>query len=231
LETQLLACGQIIHDNFTEEDGPTMGDDRDDASDKSTSDVKNCQDTEAVEDELMRELTDRCGSMTLDDDGQVRFFGSQSNFHLLHGLSNPTRDQTPASVSNLDTPPGKRLDHTIDVPLELQEHLLGLYFRWLNPWVYVIEKDIFMRDFRRGNESSYCTPLVLLSIFSVASRFSDRIVVRTNPHNPATAGFAFAEQAKILLHRECETTTITAVQSAVLLSIWCMAENKEPAGW
>jgi hypothetical protein len=79
------------------------------------------------------------------------------------------------------------------IPLELQKHLLDLYFRWQNPWLYMIEKESFMRDFESGNRRRYCTPLLLLAIFALASRFSDRVEVRTNVDQADTAGNAFAD--------------------------------------
>lgn len=97
--------------------------------------------------------------------------------------------------------------------------------------MYAVEKDIFLRDFRSTNRIRYCTPLLLLDIFSVAARFSDRRELRAHPTDPNTAGDGFAQAAKRLLLNDCKKLPITTVQAAALLAIREMAENIEPAGW
>ncbi|KAF5609428.1 major facilitator superfamily transporter [Fusarium subglutinans] len=217
LEDQLVALGQTIP---ALEKSP-RGADRI-VENKPKPDQVTADETE----DLLEQITKKCGSLALDDDGELRFFSSQSNLNLVHkagfGLGELAK---PASCG------GIRLSQAVTLPLELQEHLLELYFCWQNPWVYIVEKSVFMRDWQSDMATEYCTPLLLWAIYSVAARYSDRPCLRTHPDDPATAGIQFAVHAKDLLRYECEVTTISAVQAAALLSIQCMAENKEPAGW
>ena len=179
-------------------------------------------------DDLLLRITDTCGRLNLDDDGQLRFFGPQSNYHLLHDHID---NKSPCSPGQNDISAQTTCADLIHIPFELQEHLIELYFRWQNPWVYIVEKDVFMRDFYNGNRNQYCTPLLLLSIFSLGARYSDRPEVYSGPGDLTTAGDAYAQRAKALLMSEIEKSSISTVQSAALLSIRWMAEDKEPAGW
>jgi hypothetical protein len=182
----------------------------------------NADETEA----LLQQITEKCGSLAIDDDGELRYFSSQSNLNLVHKVGTSLGELAkPALCDRV------RLSQAVTLPLELQEHLLELYFCWQNPWVYIVEKSVFMRDWYSDMSTEYCTPLLLWAIYSVAARYSDRPCLRTDPEDPSTAGVQFAVHAKDLLRYECEITTIPAVQAAALLSIQCMAENKEPAGW
>jgi hypothetical protein len=180
----------------------------------------------AAHESVTDDITDTLGRLKVDDDdGQVRFFGSQSNFNLLHDQPGHKEQSLHAQVLP------ESLVHEVNIPWELQTHLIELYFRWQNPWLYIIDKDTFLREFESGNPRQYCTPLLLLAIFALASRFSDRSEIRADCNRSSTAGDAFAEQARLKLLVECDHATVATAQAAALLSIRWMAENKEPAGW
>lgn len=175
--------------------------------------------------ECIDEITNTFGRLKVDNDGQIRFFAGQSNFNLLPNqlFYNSCGVGPPLTTTHLL--------YEAQIPLELQKHLLDLYFRWQNPWLYIIEKQSFLRDFESGNRRRYCTPLLLLAIFALASRFSDRLEVRTDVERADTAGNAFADQARRTLMGECDRPTVATAQAAALISLRCIAQNKEPAGW
>ncbi|KAG4290162.1 nitrogen assimilation transcription factor nit-4 [Fusarium proliferatum] len=213
LEDRLVALGQSIPAAVTESA----------QNDGATGDAPNMEKVQVDETEaLLQQITEKTGSLAIDDDGELRYFSSVSNFNLVQKVASNIAERGKPEV---------RLSQVVTLPLELQEHLLELYFCWQNPWVYIVEKTVFMRDFYDDIATEHCTPLLLWAIYSVAARYSDRTCLRTDPDDPSTAGVEFAVHAKDLLRHECEITTISAVQAAALLSIQCMAENKEPAGW
>lgn len=88
-----------------------------------------------------------------------------------------------------------------------------------------------MQDYAFHRSGKYCTPLLLLAIFALAARYSDRREVRAVLTNPKTAGESFAREAKILLQQGMETPTVPTVQAAVLLGLNAMAEDRESLGW
>ena len=182
-------------------------------------------DTQHDTPDCINEITNTFGRLKVDNDGQIRFFAGQSNFNLLPSQLMYNSCGVGPPLTSTD------LLYEAHIPLELQNHLLELYFRWQNPWLYIIEKESFLRDFESGNRRRYCTPLLLLAIFSLSSRFSDRLEVRTDVERADTAGNAFAAQARRTLMGECDRPTVATAQAAALISLRCIAENKEPAGW
>lgn len=179
----------------------------------------------------MMELASKMGSLNIGEDGETKYFGSRSNFSLLRSRL----VQWPSvSTAELRTRAGEaveRLGLRVDITDELRDHLLELYWRWQNPWQYIIIKDLFTRDLNAGVYSQYAPPVVLFSVLALAARYSDRPELRTDPDDPNTAGNALAEQAKMLLFFESQAPTVTAVQAAALLALRETATDKESLGW
>ncbi|KAK1673372.1 fungal-specific transcription factor domain-containing protein [Colletotrichum godetiae] len=182
----------------------------------------------------LSDLTGLVGRLNVTEDGQLHYFGSQSSYNLVR---EPPRD-SPADprepslkMQRQGLLAAAQLGKMVTVPDELQAHLLELYWRWQNPWNYVIHKSAFLRSYRGEDDGTYCSPLLLCSIFAIAARYSDRPELRTVPGDPSTAGDAFGEHAKILLLYESEAPTITTVQAACLLALRIMSDGKEALGW
>lgn len=229
LESQLVSLGKSTCDTSLGAPLNTVNEDPDPDSTSELSDVDIDSPGRTTED-FVREITHTYGSLTLNENGQLSYFGPQSNFNLLHSFVNQT-PANPAHAYEETLTDRTFLTPDIQIPLEVQEHLLELYFRWQNPWLYLVEKEVFLRDFHASTPSRYCTPSLLLAIFSVAARYSDRTEVREDPENPGSAGNEYAKAANKLLLVECENPSVPTVQAAALLAIRWMAENKEPAGW
>lgn len=228
LESQLSVLGKDTYDLLLNDDGHIPGAEADGLGETDESDDESAG---SPMHDFVRELAHTYGSLTLDDNGQLRYFGPQSNFNLLHSYMEHRDRQIVPDVQDHGVSSRTWVTPEIQIPLELQEHLLDLYFCWQNPWLYLIEKEIFLRDFRSTDRTRYCTPVLLLAIFSVAARYSDRTEIRANPADPNTAGDEFAQATKTLLMIDCEKPTVTTVQAAALLALRWIAENKEPAGW
>jgi hypothetical protein len=180
---------------------------------------------------IFEDVADLAGCLNLGDDGELRYFGSPSNFTLLHGPTNGARIPTSPDTINkaLSAPQGLYREGYI--PLDLQLHLLDLFWTWQNTWQYVVHKRAFVSEFDAGTRGRYCTPLLLLAILSLSSRYSDWPEAHTDPQDPNTAGEAFANQAKELLFHEIETPTVPTVQATVLLALREYAVNAETSAW
>lgn len=124
-----------------------------------------------------------------------------------------------------------QLNLRITLSDELQNHLLDLYWRWQNPWQYLVVKEAFLRDLYVDHTGRFSSPLLLSAILALAARYSDRLEVRIDPADANTAGDALAEQAKLLLLYESESPRITTVQAAAILSLRETATDKEALGW
>lgn len=180
----------------------------------------------------LTELTSSVGRLAVVDDGQLHYFGSQSSLNLPR---EPARyDAARFSRLKMETEglaASRQLGLLINVSPELQEHLLDLYWKWQNPWNYIVHKGAFLKSLRGQDDGRYCSPLLLSAIFAISARYSDRVELRSVTNDPNTAGNAFCEQAKILLLYESETPSVTTIQAAAILALRIMSDGKEALGW
>ncbi|KAF4126963.1 Fungal trans [Geosmithia morbida] len=182
----------------------------------------------------MAQLTGLVGRLAVVDDGQLHYFGSQSSLNLPReadssGTAAPLIPRL--KVESQGVAAARQLGTSVDVAVELQEHLLDLYWRWQNPWNYIVHKGAFLRSRRGQDDGRYCSPGLLSAMFAIAARFSDRVELRSVPDDPSTAGNAFCEQAKILLLYESEAPSVTTVQAAAILALRIMSDGREALGW
>jgi hypothetical protein len=116
------------------------------------------------------------------------------------------------------------------VSQDLHDHLLDLFWRWQNTWQYFVPRKLFIFSMEAagGNPfGRFHSPLLLSAIYALASRYSDRPEVRTDPQDPDTAGDKFMERAKFMLPYESEAATTQTVQAVALLTICETAHDKE----
>ncbi|KZL77348.1 nitrogen assimilation transcription factor nit-4 [Colletotrichum tofieldiae] len=201
-------------------------------SSSNTEEAEQDENTGDEEQGPLSDLTGLVGRLNVIDDGQLHYFGSQSSYNLVREPLHEADPHEPSlRVQRQGLAAAAQLGKLVTVSDELQEHLLELYWRWQNPWNYVIHKSAFLKSFRGEDDGKHCSPLLLCSIFAVAARYSDRPELRSVVDDPRTAGEAFSEHAKILLLYESEAPTITTVQSACLLALRIMSDGKEALGW
>lgn len=106
---------------------------------------------------------------------------------------------------------------TWDISEELETHLLDLYFTWEQPWFQVVDEALFYKS--KKDYGRFYSPLLLNCILAIASRYSDRIEVRSDPTDANTAGCIFLETAEVLLHADLKSPTITTLQSLAILGV------------
>ncbi|KAK7707843.1 hypothetical protein SLS63_013639 [Diaporthe eres] len=219
LEAQVISLGSKPADTSANLDLAPEFEEEDDA-------------TGADEEGPLSDLAGLVGRLNVIDDGQVHYFGSQSSYNLVREPLSETDPHEPSLKAQMQgLVAAAQLGKTVNVTDELQNHLLDLYWRWQNPWNYVIHKGAFLKSFRGEDDGKYCSPLLLCSIFAIAARYSDRPELRSVPDDPSTAGDAFCEHAKILMLYEAEAPSITTVQAACLLALRIMSDGKEALGW
>ena len=151
------------------------------------------------------DLTEALGCFTLGDTGELQFFGASSNFSIIQNPSLKVASSLEARTRGIAA--AKQSPECFNPSEELQNHLLGLFWRWQNSWQYIVSRESFVRDLYIERSGRYCTPLLLTAIMALASRYSARPELRTDLANPNTAGTMFAKQAKIMLDCEYEAPT------------------------
>ncbi|CRG92311.1 putative transcriptional regulatory protein C530,05 [Talaromyces islandicus] len=177
------------------------------------------------------------GSLNFDGDGQPRYFGATSgrlDFQPLPSMSSDA--QTGAhSIQSSDRRRFRsvfqelELETSSQIPEELESHLVDLYFSWEQPWKQVVDEKLFKES--RRTEGKYFSPLLLNSILAFASRFCDRLEVRSDPDDPNTAGKLFLEKTEALLPFDLKWPTITTIQALAILGTLYVAIGSDAAGW
>ncbi|KAH7175271.1 fungal-specific transcription factor domain-containing protein [Dactylonectria macrodidyma] len=195
-------------------------------SSESPSDRNSHGDIEA---DQIDDLTDALGCFTLGDTGELRFFGASSNFTIIQNHS--IKVASSVEARNRGIAAARQLEGFFDPSDELRDHLLGLYWKWQNSWQYIVPRESFVEDLYVEKTGRFCTPLLLTAMFALASRYSSRPELRTDPDNPNTAGDVFAAQAKVMLHCEYEAPTTSTAQATALLGLFWACIDKEGLGF
>ncbi|KAI5235324.1 hypothetical protein E4T43_09354 [Aureobasidium subglaciale] len=166
--------------------------------------------------ELVNQLSARLGSLRLAPDGKLRYFGTASNLHLIESQSKSSSEnlmlRTPSRVNIQRLLEVADLSQTVD--LQLEEHLLRLFFTWHNPSSYIVDEEVFYMArqswFNTGVQNSYYND-VLKDAISMPQFFSDR--------------------AKILLDSHLDSPCVATAQALVILASYEETCQNVARGW
>ncbi|KAJ6129437.1 hypothetical protein N7512_002217 [Penicillium capsulatum] len=188
-------------------------------------------------------------SLNFDQDGEVRYFGPSSGRLLFRSAMNDSpggeQDQpynpyqdwsiTPPESAGKTPVCGDQLSDLPCVPNEfwasdeLRAHLIDLYFEWEQPWLQVVNEQLFRDSLACGGR--YCNPLLLNCILALGARYSERLDVRSDPNDPNTAGKLFLENAERLVANDLRWPKITTIQSLAIMGMVYVAMGSDAAGW
>jgi hypothetical protein len=110
-------------------------------------------------DELVDQLSDRVGTLHIRSGGHIRFYGSTSNFNLLETPASDVSMNVHRTIRNDGTEHLDRLGLNKEVPAEIEDHLMNLYFTWQDPSFHAVDRKMFeqakviWRD--KGEDTSY----------------------------------------------------------------------------
>jgi hypothetical protein len=92
--------------------------------------------------ELVNQLSARMGALQFGPDGQFRYYGPTSNFNLLE-MPVPDNLTIHRTLRNDGQEQLQRLGIGKDVPMDIEEHLIKLYFTWHDPTLHVVDRDMY----------------------------------------------------------------------------------------
>ncbi|ORZ22432.1 fungal-specific transcription factor domain-domain-containing protein [Absidia repens] len=169
----------------------------------------------------------------MDDGGHVRYLGRSSGFYLLQGSRTYQNGVFRFSgYGPKTTSSSHKSDHHVNPlavpPIDLSEHLMDLYFQHFYPMLPLFYKRQLTCSMNSDEPPS---PLLLNSIYAIASRISSDPRVRSDPTSQTTAGDIFFERAKCLLDDYYDVPTISTVQSLLLLSSHQQGTLKFARAW
>lgn len=107
------------------------------------SSASNGEDSDAEStEELVDRLSDRVGSLQIGSGGHIRYYGPTSNFNLVQ-IPAPDNMTVHRTVRNDGQEYLNRLDIGKDVPPDIEEHLVNLYFTWQDPTSHVVQREMY----------------------------------------------------------------------------------------
>lgn len=174
------------------------------------------------------ELVDLCGGLSLGEGQELRSFGSRSNLAMItEQIDERCHEHLLRFSADRRQRPGIA-DVEVDKPT--QEALLEVFWKWQNPWQYLVYEGAWYRSYE-AQDGEYSTPVLLYSMLAVAARYCDRPDTSSGVHDSRTAGMVFAAKAKQLIFEEIEAPRVSTVVAAALISVVELSVDLEPAGW
>ncbi|KAI5920243.1 fungal-specific transcription factor domain-containing protein [Camillea tinctor] len=181
--------------------------------------------------------------LSVDETCQARVYGATSSLPVssparptLMGHNNVAqayRDQLIASAAI-----GRQREHHLrtlstirGVPAEVALHLLDLHWNRQHHTFLLTYRPAFSRELVDGGP--YCTDFLLNAVFACASKFSERISLRSDPSDPESAGQQFFSHCDTLLHRDSLLTqsSIPTVIGLLMLGSTFNARGSTTKGW
>ncbi|KAJ5240448.1 transcriptional regulator family: Fungal Specific TF [Penicillium citrinum] len=101
---------------------------------------------------------------------------------------------------------------------DLVSHLVSLYFTWDHPCLQFVDQGIFVDHMERENlDSEFCTPLLVNSLLSVASTYSDGADVIFDAKSAFSRGDSFFQAAERLWRAQNGRPTLPNIQTLLLM--------------
>ena len=164
--------------------------------------------------EMIDRLCSTMGQLSVDETGQLRYFGSTSNLHVTSSLP-----PTPPPIVTID----QDLESVADSK-QIQSHLLNLYFNYHNPQFQFVQRDVFLLDYTRGLKTQYYSPFLLHCLLLRSVRLSNNLTVRKLDQ-------LYLARAKQELAAELENPTVSSMSALCLLGDYIGGLGNDRAGW
>lgn len=192
----------------------------------------------ARNDDATENPNDNLGNLSIDESGQLRYYGKSSGFYMLRSSKNfqngafHFNSRGYHRTKKLDgqnvLPNPLAVDPYELPPPDLAKNLMDLYFTHFYPFLPLLHKKSFLASLDTDHQPP---PLLLNAIYAVASRISPDVRVRSDPSLRDTAGDIFFERARVLLDFEWDDFRVSTVQSLLLLSSHQNGALKNIRGW
>ncbi|KAE8420968.1 fungal-specific transcription factor domain-containing protein [Aspergillus pseudocaelatus] len=185
------------------------------------------------DEEVTNQMSCRLGRLQLTHHGQLRYFGSTSNLTLLDALVGVI---TPSSSSfQRDAQEVlENADLNMHVDEELERHLIELYFAWQDPWLHVVDMDVFWKAQSRSLDERISTQYYSRALSNAMSALGAAHESKYHPDLvtfPRSLSEFFGDRAKLLLELEMENPTVATIQALVVLSSYEASCTRDTRCW
>ncbi|KAJ3793146.1 fungal-specific transcription factor domain-containing protein [Lentinula aff. detonsa] len=206
-------------------------------------------------------IAEGMGELSLTENQEIRYHGKASGLQFL-SKNNRTDDRVEGGLWKLPMarvwPPSKDFaaltiqedDIAVELPpIDMQDHLIDLYFTYIHPVFPVIHKNRFLSGYaarkegrtRENSPSSVSSPkpesaqkvtnLLLLSMFSITARFCDDEAPKSPAGQMWEAGCEYLEKAREILTKIFDRSRPSTVQSLLLLGYREFGIGSMEQGW
>ncbi|KAL2855687.1 fungal-specific transcription factor domain-containing protein [Aspergillus pseudodeflectus] len=188
---------------------------------------------EEEEDEVTNQLSCRLGKLQVTHGGQLRYYGSTSNFTLLDVLVEvaPT---SPVSITRGTQETLENAGLALDVDEPFEKHLLQLYFTWHDPCMHAVSEDVFWRSraqkMYEGLDTPYYSRALSDAMCAVGASYESKYHPDLVTFPRSLAEF-FGDRARLLVESDLETPSLATIQSLVILSAYEASCTRDTRGW
>ncbi|KXH27185.1 hypothetical protein CSIM01_12054 [Colletotrichum simmondsii] len=187
-----------------------------------------------TEEDLVNQLSDRLGSLQIGPNGHISYFGPTSNFSLMElpvGADTLAVDRT---VRNDGQEHLDNMGYGKQVPQDLEDHLINLYFTWQDPFQHVVDRTLYEEAKHSWHEREEDTPYYSEALRNAMCSLGANFETRYHPSFitfPKSLPDFFAARAKTLLEIELDSPSVSTVQAMIVLSSHEIGANRDSRGW
>lgn len=163
--------------------------------------------------------------LTVDDKGQLRYFGYSSSMRMVSVLPQPKSPPT-QGVSCLTG------DKSVDIMGEAmadnpqnQSRLIDLFFKYQNASIPILDEEVFRLGYIMGERSEYFSRFLLYSLLLRSLNFDDDLLHRE------TLATIYMRRAKAELLFEIENPTIATIPGLCLFGYYLAGLGSDRACW
>ncbi|GFF91717.1 hypothetical protein IFM61392_09414 [Aspergillus lentulus] len=175
---------------------------------------------------LVDEISDRVGTLKIGPGGKTRFYGPTSTFNL---REMPSSDNYESDQANLADHYGSEEE----IPADVEEHLLDLYFTWQDPSFHVVDRHIYeeaKEKWKNMEKTPFYSEALRNAMCALGSAFESRYHPTVITF-PKTLVEFFADRAKSILETELDSPCVATIQAMVILSSHEVGNGKDARGW
>ncbi|KAK1533504.1 hypothetical protein CPAR01_10212 [Colletotrichum paranaense] len=183
-----------------------------------------------TEEDLVNQLSDRLGSLQIGPNGHISYFGPTSNFSLMElpvGADTLAVDRT---VRNDGQEHLDNMGYGKQVPQDLEDHLINLYFTWQDPFQHVVDRTLYDEAKHSWHEREEDTPYYSEALRNAMCSLGATFETRYHPSFitfPKSLPDFFAARAKTLLEIELDSPSVSTVQAMIVLSSHEIGANRD----
>ncbi|KAJ6002758.1 hypothetical protein N7451_005305 [Penicillium sp. IBT 35674x] len=181
---------------------------------------------------LIDEISDRVGTLRIEPGGKTRFCGPTSTFNLAGGLESEEPASRPSNeLGTLEEHDRSWSDP--EIPSDLEEHLINLYFCWQDPFCHIVDRNMYAEAKKKWwemEDTPFYSETLRYAMCAIGSAFESRFHPALVTFPKSLVDFLGA-RVKSLLELELDNPCVATVQALVIMSHHEIGNGNDTRGW